>query len=341
MRRGKKERRDSRAEKRGQAMACLFLLFLFTFFLCILIGAVNLSASDMLAVFCGEGEESHRSILLYIRLPRVAACALSGSALAVSGVVIQNVLQNPLAGPNIIGVNAGAGFAVVLCSALFPFSYGIVPFAAFLGALAAMLFIYALAKKTGAAKVTLVLAGVCVNSMLNAFSDVIHTFEEDTLTGTYSFRLGGFTSVSTKILIPAGILIILGIALTMLLGKELELLSLGEQVASSVGLNSRFFRFLFLILAAVLAGASVSFAGLLGFVGLMAPHIAKRMIGEECRYLLPFAALFGGIFVMLCDLLARTLFVPFELPTGILLSLTGAPFFLYLLFSQKRRRSHD
>lgn len=333
--------RRAEKEKRGQAAACLFLLFLITFFICLFIGAASLSFSDILAVFLGKGQESHRSILLYIRLPRVAACALSGSALAVSGVIIQQVLQNPLAGPNIIGVNAGAGFAVVLCSALFPFSYGRIPFAAFLGAFAAMLFIYGLAKRTGASKVTLVLAGVCVNSMLSAFSDVIHTLNEDTLTGTYSFRLGGFTSVSTKILFPAGILIVLGIAAAMLLGRELEILALGEQVASSVGLNSRRYRFLFLMLASLLAGASVSFAGLLSFVGLMAPHIAKRIIGEECRYLLPFSALFGGIFVMLCDLAARTMFAPYELPTGILLSLIGAPFFLWLLFSQKRRRSHD
>ena len=112
-------------------------------------------------------------------------------------------------------------------------------------------------------------------------------------------------------------------------------------MASSVGLGARRFRFLFLVLAAVLAGASVSFAGLLGFVGLIAPHMARRMVGEECRYLLPFSALFGACFVMACDLAARTLWSPYEIPTGILLSFVGAPFFLYLLFRQKRRRSHD
>lgn len=319
----------------------MLLIFICTFIISAATGAVNISLKDMAYIIMGNGNKSYENILMHVRLPRVAACALAGSGLAVSGAVIQNVLQNPLAGPNIIGVNAGAGFAVVLCSALFPFTYEIVPFAAFAGALAAMIFIYFLAKKTGASKVTLVLAGVCVNSMLNAASDLIHTFGDDTLTGTYGFRLGGFSSVSMRVLLPAGVLIIIACFITFILQNELEILSLGEQVASSVGLNVRFFRFLFLILAAVLAGASVSFAGLLGFVGLIAPHVSRRIAGEECRYLLPFSALFGGFLVMLCDTAARTIWKPYEIPAGILLSFVGAPFFLYLLFHQKRRRSHD
>jgi len=327
--------------RRGQALVWLFLLFLISCVLSAAIGAAGLSVSDMWAVIRGHGKASHENILLHIRLPRTAACALAGSGLAVAGAVIQNVLQNPLAGPNIIGVNAGAGFAVVLCSFFFPLSYQLVPAAAFLGALASMLFIYGLAKKTGASRVTLVLAGVSVNSLLNAASDAVHTFGNDTLASTYSFRLGGFSAVSVQVLVPAGILILTGIVLVWLLGNELEILSLGEQVASSLGLNTACFRFIFLCLAAALAGAAVSFAGLLGFVGLIGPHIARKLVGEECRYLIPFAALFGASFVMLCDLAARTLWAPYEIPTGILLSFVGAPFFLYLLFQQKRRRSHD
>lgn len=315
----------------------MLLLFAVTFILCICVGAVSVSFKEMLAVFIGQGEKNHRSILLYIRLPRVLACALAGSGLAVSGAVIQNVFQNPLAGPNIIGVNSGAGLAVVLCSALFPFSYRFVPFAAFLGALAALGFIYFLAKKTGASKMTLLLSGVCVNSLLNAAADAVHIFSEDTLTGTYNFRLGGFQAVNGTVLLGAGVLIVIGIFAVCLLGNELEIMSLGEQVGTSVGLNIKKYRLLFLALAALLAGASVSFAGLLGFVGLMAPHIARRLVGEECRYYLPFSALFGGTFVMLCDLAARTLWAPYEIPTGILLSCLGAPFFLYLLLHQKRK----
>lgn len=327
--------------KKGGILACLLLIFVLTCFLSAAVGSVNISFAEMMAVAAGRGQAVHENILLRVRIPRTAACALAGAGLAVSGAVIQNVLQNPLAGPNIIGVNAGAGLGVVLCSFFFPLAYRVIPLAAFAGALCAVLFIYALAAKTGASKMTLVLAGVSVNSLLNAASDMVHTFGNDTLTSTYSFRLGGFSSVSVQVLIPAGILIGAGILVVCLLGNELEILSLGGQVASSVGLNTRCFRFLFLVLAAVLAGASVSFAGLLGFVGLIAPHMARRLVGEECRYLLPFSALFGACFVMACDLAARTLWSPYEIPTGIILSFVGAPFFLYLLFRQKRRRSHD
>lgn len=326
--------------KRRQRLLCLFLLFLFMIPVCILVGAVGVSFADVVAVLCGRDAGTAGNIILYVRLPRVIACGLAGAGLAVSGAVIQNVLRNPLAGPNIIGVNAGGGFAVVLCSALFPYAYRAVPFAAFLGALGAVLFIYFLARRTGASKVTLVLAGVCVNSLLNAASDVIHTISENTLTGTYSFRLGGFSSLNSKILWPAGVLIVAAIVVVILLQNELEVLSLGENVASSVGLNVKLFRMIFLLLAAVLAGASVSFAGLLGFVGLIAPHIARRLVGEECRYLIPFSAMFGAFFVMLCDLAARTLVPPYEIPTGVVLSFLGSPFFLHLLLRQKRRKRH-
>ncbi len=329
------------ARKGRRALTCLFLVFLLSVFFSLASGAVKLSLSDMIRIMRGHGQSVHQNILFHIRIPRTAACVLAGSGLALAGVVIQNVLQNPLAGPNIIGVNAGAGLAVVLCSYFFPLSYHLIPAAAFGGALAAVLFIYGLARKTGASRVTLVLAGVSVNSLLNAASDMVHTFGGDTLTSTYSFRLGGFSSVSVQVLIPAGLSIAAAMVLVLLMGNELEILSLGEPVAMSLGLNTGFFRFTFLVLAAVLAGAAVSFAGLLGFVGLIAPHIARRIAGEECRLLLPFSALFGACFVLLCDLAARTLWAPYEIPTGILLSFAGAPFFLYLLFQQRRRRSHD
>ena len=321
-------------------LAGLFVLLLVSFIICTAVGAVSMTPSEMWAVFTGRGKESYVNILLYIRLPRVAACALAGAGLAVSGAVIQNVMQNPLAGPNIIGVNAGAGLGVVLCSALFPYAYSAVPLAAFAGALLAVAFIYLLARRTGASRVTLVLAGVCINSLLNAAADLIHTLADDTVSSTYGFRLGGFSAINNKVLLPAGVLIVVGIVIVILLHNELEVMSLGESVAASVGLHIRFYRAVFLLVAAVLAGASVSFAGLIGFVGLIAPHIARKLVGEECRYLLPFTAMFGACFVMLCDLLARTVAAPYEIPTGVVLSCLGAPFFLHLLL-HKRGNSHD
>lgn len=329
------------------AAKLIFILFLIDaalFLICIAMGAVGISSADLLDIVIGKGRAEYRNIIVYVRIPRVAACALTGSGLAVAGAVIQNVLQNPLASPNVIGVNAGAGMAVVMCSAFFPLSYSWIPFAAFVGALGAMLFIYLLACKTGASRMTLILSGVCVNSLLNAAADAVHVFWNDAWASAYGFRLGGFDSVNIRTLIPAGIVIVGGCAAVFVLEKELEVLSLGKSIAASVGLNTTFFQFFFLILAAALAGACVSIAGLLGFVGLIAPHVSRRMVGEECRFLLPVCALSGACLVMFCDLLARTLWKPFEVPTGILLSFVGAPFFLHLLFrrkSQKRKRNHD
>ena len=225
----------------------------------------------------------------------------------------------------------------LFCAAHFPLSFAVVPLAAFVGAFAAMIFIFLLARKTGVSRMTLILAGVCINSLLNAMSDTVHIFFEDTLTGTYGFRLGGFSAVDIRVLIPAGIWILVAAGVVLLLEKDLEILSMGEAVASSVGLNIRQTRFLFLILAASLAGACVSISGLLGFVGLIAPHTARRIVGEECRFMLPFCALFGAFMVMFCDLLARTLWAPNEIPTGVILAFVGAPFFLHLLFRQRRR----
>lgn len=155
------------------------------------------------------------------------------------------------------------------------------------------------------------------------------------------FRVGGFSSVSHTRLIPAGILIVAALALVLTLCNELDVLSLGEDTAQGLGLSVKKMRTLFLILAAMLAGASVSFAGLLGFVGLIVPHAVRKLVGSESRYLLPLCVLGGAGFVTCCDLAARLLFVPYELPVGILMSVLGGPFFILLLLKRKGGKDHD
>lgn len=313
----------------------IVLLLALSFSICI--GTVPVSFSNLLHALGNGPYSMEERVLRFVRMPRVCAAALAGMGLAVSGSLIQTVLGNPLAGPNIIGVNAGAGFALVLFSALFPDCYRTMPLAAFAGALITVLLVYGTAKKTGASKITIVLAGVALNSILNAATDAVYVFQSETLMHSSHFRIGGFNGVNAKTLVPAGIAIVLAVILAMCLHNELEVLSLGEETAYSLGLRVPLYRFLFLLLAAVLAGASVSFAGLIGFVGLVIPHVARMMAGEECRYRLPVSALLGAVFVVLCDLLARTLFQPFELPVGIVLSFIGAPCLGYLLLRQRRR----
>lgn len=279
-------------------------------------------------------------IFRFVRLPRTLGCLLAGAALAVSGAVIQGVLSNRLASPGIIGVNAGAGLAVTVCCAFGALSGWAIAGSAFLGALLSVLLIVFTAEKAGASRTTVILSGVAVNAFLNALSEAVSTLIPEVGMLTGDFRVGGFGSVSSLRLLPAGVLICLALLSVFSLHNELDVLSLGEETARSLGMSVKKIRTLLLVLAAMLAGAAVSFAGLLGFVGLIVPHAVRRLGGNESRFLLPLCAMGGAAFVTACDTAARVVFAPFELPVGILLSVLGGPFFLILLLKRKGGGNH-
>ena len=279
-------------------------------------------------------------IFRFVRLPRTLGCLLAGAALAVSGAIIQTVLSNKLASPSIIGVNAGAGLAVTVCCACGVLSGWAIAGSAFFGALTAVLLIVFTAEKAGASRTTVILGGVAVNAFLNALSEALATLIPEAAMLAGDFRVGGFSSVSHIRLVPAGILILSALIAACSLHNELDVLAMGEETAQSLGMNVRATRTLLLMLSALLAGAAVSFAGLLGFVGLLVPHAIRKAAGAESRFLLPLCALGGASFVTLCDTAARVLFAPYELPVGILLSVLGGPFFLILLLKRKGRHSH-
>ena len=300
------------------------------------------------ALHPGAPDDTVRRILLHVRLPRTLAALLAGGALALSGALIQAVLQNPMASPNVIGVNAGAGFFALLVSVLpgatgatgATGAAGAVGAAAFGGALSTALFIYALATRAGLSRTALVLAGVAVSSMLNAGINTLTLLFPDASIGAAGFMLGGFSGVTVDAVKAALPYLAAGALLATLLGRPLDVLQLGEESALSLGMHVSAVRLLAILSAALLAGAAVSFAGLLGFVGLLFPHIARRIVGSDHRRLLPAAALLGATFVLLCDTFARAVFAPFEFPVGIVMSLLGGPFFLYLLLGG-RRKAYD
>lgn len=308
--------------------------------LSLLLGAVRLSPVQLWQALLGGPNSTAGYIFWYARLPRTAACLLSGAALAVSGAVIQAVLSNKLASPGIIGVNAGAGLAVTLCCALGFLSGWGIALSAFGGALISVLLVMFTAEKTGASRTTVILGGVAVNSFLNALSEALTTLIPDTGVLSGDFRVGGFSSVVPVRLWPAGILICVSLILILTLHNDLDVLALGEETARSLGMPVKKTRTLFLVLSAMLAGASVSFAGLLGFVGLIVPHALRSLVGSESRKLLPLCAIGGAGFVTACDLAARLLFIPYELPVGILMSVLGGPFFLWLLMKRKGGRTY-
>lgn len=323
----------------GAVILVLTLIFFLAVLASLVFGSVPLTPADLLHA---GSNDTVRRILRHVRLPRTLAAALAGISLASSGVIIQSVMGNPLAGPNLIGVNSGAGLATVVCAAFLPHIPGIMTIGAFLGALGAMLLIYSVARATGASRITLVLAGIAVSNILSAGIDTIVTLVPDALMGISAFRIGTLENASMDKLYFPCVCIAVGLGAAFLLSNEMDLLALGEETARSLGLNTKRYRFALLLIAALLAGAAVSFCGLLGFVGLIVPHAARFLVGGESKRLLSASALAGGSFVLLCDVLARVLFAPYEIPVGIIMSYLGGPFFLWLLIRKKGgHSSHD
>ena len=327
-------------DKKKRLLPAAFVFCLTAAVFSLLLGAVRLSPAQLWKALLEGPGNTAGYIFWYARLPRTAACLLSGAALAVSGAVIQAVLSNKLASPGIIGVNAGAGLAVTACCALGLLSGWVVALSAFGGAMVSVLLVMFTAEKTGASRTTVILGGVAVNSFLNALSEALTTLVPDAGVLSGDFRVGGFSSVVPVRLLPAGILICGALLVILTLHNELDVLALGEETALSLGMSVKKTRTLFLILSAMLAGASVSFAGLLGFVGLIVPHAVRSLVGSESRNLLPLCAVGGAGFVTACDLVSRLLFIPYELPVGILMSVLGGPFFLGLLLKRKGGHHH-
>ena len=333
----------SAANGKRRTAAAFFVLVL------VLVGATALSICagstqvDLPAALraLGNPADPQVRILLFVRLPRTAGALLAGAALGVAGVLIQGVLNNALAGPNIIGVNGGAGFCTLLAAAFAPNLPALLPGAAFVGALGASMLIYLLAVKTGASRITLVLAGIAVSGIFSAGIDTLRTLFPDVVVGANTFLVGGLSGVTLAQLGPAAICVGAGLLLAFLFGPALNILALGEDSAKSLGMNVPGMRFVLLFTASLLSGAAVSFAGLMGFVGLIVPHVMRWFFGNNHKILMPASALAGAAFVALCDTLARVIVAPFELPVGILLAFLGGPFFIFLLLQRKRGRVYD
>lgn len=304
------------------------IVLLSTMVLSLCLGAISISLETLIKT---------SDILLYVRIPRVLAAVFAGMGFAGAGVVIQTLLGNPLAGPNIIGVNSGAGFMTLIAGILFGQLPQLQPLAAFSGALIAVFFVYMLSQKSGTSKMTILLAGVILNSLFNAASEALCTFFADMNSSYASFRVGGLSAVQTTVLYPAICLIVVTVLVVSINADTLELLSLGDDIAFSLGVSVKKYRLLFLLCAACMAGAAVSFAGLIGFMGLIVPHMARLIVGEEIKNLFPLSVLWGGLLLLVCDTIARTIFAPFELSVGIVISIIGAPVFIRMLLKSKVR----
>ncbi|NEO31107.1 MAG: iron ABC transporter permease [Symploca sp. SIO3C6] len=272
-------------------------------------------------------------IINTLRLPRTIVAFLIGVGLAIAGTITQGITRNPLAAPGIIGVNAGASLAAITLIVLLPSAPVVaLPIAAFGGALTVALLIYLLAWKGGTSPVRLILVGVGFSLIAGALSNLMVTFGEiNNVSQALVWLAGsvyGRSWEQVQALLPW--LVIFG-SLALLLTRELNTLNLGDDIARSLGSWVEWQRGLLLLTSVALAGACVATAGSVGFVGLMAPHLARQLVGPSHESLMPTAAMMGGMIVVLADLLGRLLFAPIELPCGIVTAIIGGPYFIYLL----------
>ena len=333
-------------------LLALGAFLLFCLLIAVSLGAVPISPLDIIKMtlnkmglfhFTATWQSSDETILFLIRLPRVIAGSLVGAALASAGVLFQGMLRNPMADPYIIGTSAGAAFgatiAMMLPVSVAFLSFGLVPIAAFFGALGAVLLVYNLARVGGKTPiVSMLLAGFAVSAMLAAIVFLMVTLSSRTglLQNVYSFLMGSISVSGWNQIIIVAPLIIGAIVAARFLAFRLNALSLGEEGAAYLGIDVERDKIIVLALGSLLTAAAVSISGLIGFVGLVVPHAVRLVLGPDHRLLLPAAALSGGAFIVLADLFARTVLAPSEIPIGIITAIIGAPFFIYLLRRTRR-----
>ncbi|MDR0783372.1 MAG: iron ABC transporter permease, partial [Propionibacteriaceae bacterium] len=315
-------------EKRSKLIAVIVtIIFLIVVtIVAALVGSSAVGFDELWALITGGPiKASSKTILLNVRFPRVLAALAAGAALAVAGAVIQSVLDNPLASPNIIGINSGAGLAVLLTSTWFVSMPYLQPIAAFVGALVTALIIFAISLGAGTSRLTVVLAGIALSAIFGAGMNAVLIVNPDAYVGASTFLVGGLAGITMGKIVWPSLYIVVALVVALSLADKLNVLSLGDTTAHSLGMNVGHWRMGLLGLAALLAGAAVSFAGLLGFVGLIVPHMVKFVVGNDNRIVLPLSAALGAGFVVFCDLLSRVIFAPYEIPVGILMAFLGGP----------------
>lgn len=266
-----------------------------------------------------------------VRLPRVICGGLVGICLSLAGCILQGVMRNHLASPSTIGVTSGASFVAYLTLVAFPqFAY-LLPIGSIAGSFATTMVIYVLAYEKGVSPVKMILSGMAVSAMFGAFNDIIRTFFSEEIHNATGQLVGSLNGVVWKNFYLIAPYVLIGIIVCFFLPSKMNILMLGDEMANSLGLRVERFRLLLIAVASLLAGASVAVAGLISFVGLIVPHIARIIIGSDYKYLFPTSIFLGYSFVVVCDTIGRVVMPVGELSVSIVLSFIGAPFFLYLL----------
>ncbi len=327
----------AKRERSGKTVVLFFggaaVILFFAAIAAVSIGSVPIGADKVLRGLWNSSllTEVERQIIWNIRVPRVFMAILVGSALSMAGCMLQAVMQNPLADPGIIGVSSGASLGAIVILILFPKWGGAVPIFSFFGASIATAMVYILAWKGGIKPVRLVLSGVAINALLGGATALISILNNDKIQSVLLFlngSLAGRTWRDLRIILPY---VILGWFLSAFTIRSANLMMLGDEKATNLGLNVSRSRVLLSALGAFLAAVSTCLVGVIGFIGLVIPHIGRLMIGSDHKRLVPFSILLGAAFLLVTDTFARSIAAPLELPVGTIMSVIGVPFFLYLL----------
>lgn len=304
----------------------LILLILLT-----TVGSVNLSFTEIINALINNDNKIVTTIVYKMRLPRNILAALVGANLAVSGVLLQSVMKNPLADPGITGVSSGASVAAIFILLLLPQYTGILPIAAFIGGAIACILVFLMAYKNGLKPGRIVLAGVAINTILGGVISYLSTMYSDRIQSAMLWLNGSLATKTWADVEMLFIYSIVGLVVSLFLIRSANVLQLGDDAATNLGFNVNLTRLLISGVAVFLAATSTAVVGIISFVGLIVPHIARMIMGSDHKFTIPFSMILGSIVLLVADTLGRTIGGAVEIPVGVIMSIVGGPFFLYLL----------
>jgi iron complex transport system permease protein len=342
-----------RSKRWKLSLTLLIIGLVVTVIVCLNVGYAPISFSEILNIlgkqlpFLGDSinpgsfSTTNEAIILQIRLPRVLAAVLIGAALSSAGVIYQGLFKNPMADPYVLGVSAGAcvgaAIAIVFGAGLSFAGLPLVPTTAFITALATVFVVYNLSRVgSRVSDMTLLLSGIAVSIFLSAVFQVMEVLApNDTMHALVYWTIGGITNITWSSIWSILPFVIVGVVLSYFFTRDLNMIALGEDTAQHLGVNTERTKQILLVLGSLVTAAAVSISGLIGFVGLMIPHITRLIIGPDHRILLPASVVVGAIFLVICDAVARVATGASELPVGVITALTGGPFFIFLLRRKK------
>ena len=330
-----KNRRKRKTARAALSFGIMALLLVILFFAAVNIGSLKVTFPQLFSGIFLESDDTV-STIFDLRFPRIMISMLAGAAVAVSGVLFQAVLKNPLADPGIIGISSGASFAAVIIMAAVPALFFFTPLFAFLGGVLAFFLVYTLSWKGGLSPLRIILVGVAVNSMFTGLSSAMNSMSGGNMSGVASIVNGNITMKTwddVRTLVPY---VVFGLVLALAFAGKCNLLSLEDKTARSLGVNVNTMRILISLAAVLLASISTAVAGAVSFLGLIVPHIGRILVGSDHRALIPFSMLFGAFTFLLADTIGRTVAYPYEISASVIMSVIGGPFFIILLRRSKK-----